>query len=479
MRTGNREHVTVERDARGSAVRIAHDTAAIILAAGKGTRMKSRIPKPFHDVAGRPLIRYPLGLCASLGLRPITIVADSASAARIRDLSGESRVVQQSEDGYGTGYATAQAAPPDRDSSESTVVLFADTPLLKPETLARMVRLRASSGAGIVVLSALTDHPSKYGRILRDDGGRVRAIVEAAVATEDQLEIREINTGIMVFDSAWLWENVSKLRPDPVKGETLLTDLVETAATQGRIVESIVLEDADEGMGCDDRIALAKAERIIRRRKVDELMLSGVRIHDPASTFVDESVTADQDAEILPGSFIRGDTHIGSNSVIGPATDIIDSVIGRGSTVTRSIVEGSKLGEGVTVGPFSHVREGTIIGAGAHVGDFTETKNVRIGADTQSGHFSYLGDAEIGAGVNIGAGAVTCNFDGENKHRTTVEDGAFVGSGAMLVAPVTVGRGARVGAGSVVTRDVPDGAVVYGVPARVRPGKTMDGRKGE
>ena len=448
--------------------------SAVILAAGHGTRMKSKTPKPLHRLAGRLLVGYPVKLCASLSLSPLTVVAGKTTAAQMRGLLPEAEVIEQGTQGYGTGYATAQAAPTQRGKSSSTVVLFADTPLLTPVTVARMLNKRDASNAAIVVLSAVPDDPARYGRVLRDRSGKVKRIVEAAGATEEELRVGEINTGIMVFDSTWLWDNVSRLTPDPAKGETLLTDLVAAAIAQGREVESLKLDDPAEGMGCDDRIELARAERIIRTRKVEELMLAGVTVRDPQTTYVDDTAQAGRDTEIHPGTFLRGNTRIGVDCSIGPATEIVDSTIGDGCVVRQSVVEHSRLGKNVTVGPFSQIRQEAVVGDGSHIGNHAEIKSSIIGADTLMGHFGYLGDVDVGDGVNIGAGAVTCNFDGRRKHRTRIGSHAFVGSGAMLVAPVSVGYGATIGAGSVVTRDIPDGALSYGVPARLKRIKPLD-----
>ncbi len=448
--------------------------SAVILAAGQGTRMKSKTPKPLHRLAGRILVGYPLKLCASLSLSPITAVAGAGSAAQMRDLLPEAEVVEQGTRGYGTGYATAQAVPTQRGKSTSTVVLFADTPLLTPLTVARMLDKRETSKAAVLVLSAIPNDPARYGRVLRDRSGKLQRIVEAAGATQEELRVGEINTGIMVFDSAWLWDNVSQLRPDPTKGETLLTDLVAAAVAQGREVESLTLDDPSEGMGCDDRVELARAERIVRTRKVEELMLAGVAVRDPQTTYVDDTAQAGRDTEIHPGTFLRGNTRIGADCSIGPATEIVDSAIGDGCVVRQSVVEHSRLGNNVIVGPFSHIRQETVVGDSAHIGNHAEIKNSRIGAHTLMGHFGYLGDADVGDGVNIGAGAVTCNFDGSRKHRTRIGRRAFVGSGAMLVAPVSVGCGATIGAGSVVTSDIPDRALSYGVPARLKQIKPVD-----
>lgn len=461
---------------RGSAL-LPHASSAVILAAGKGTRMRSRLAKPLHELAGRKLIEYPMALCRELGLSPRTIVTEPNIADALAAMAGDFQVVVQPPGGYGTGYAVSIAEAAQRSKSSSTVVLYADTPLLRGQTVVQMIEARRRANAAVVVLSAVLANPERYGRVVRGGSGSVEAIVEAAVASAAQLEIKEVNTGIMVFDSDWLWQNAGRLRADPGKGETLLTDLVALAVAAGRAVECVVLEAPEEGMGCDDRLALARAEAAVRRRKLEELMLGGVTVRDPGATYVDFGVQVGEDTELLPGTFLLGESAIGSGCLIGPDAQIVDSTVGDGCTVRHSVVEGSILEDGVNVGPYAHLRPGTVLRRGAYVGNFAEVKNAVVGSNTKMGHFGYLGDAEVGEAVNIGAGAVTCNFDGVNKHRTEIGDGAFVGSGTMLVAPVSVGKGATVGAGSVVTRDVPDGALAYGVPARQRERSGVPRRK--
>ena len=447
----------------------AGSTVAVILAAGKGTRMKSTRPKPLHEVAGRPLLQFALDLCEEVGLGPLTLVYD-AEFPELAEAAGEDvRGVVQPRDGYGTGHAVRAAVAKMPEGPEATVVLYADTPLLRPATLTYLTKLRERRGAAMAVLSAKVDDPGRYGRIVRGSDAQVTAIVEAHLATPEEQTIDEINTGVMVFDTAWLRENVGKLKPDPEKEELLLTDLVALALAEGRGVECLTLADAEEGMGCDDRAGLAEAERRLRGRKIVELMESGVRIEDPAATYVDLDVQIGSDTLVRPGCHLRAATFIGVDCEIGPNAQITDSVVGDGCKVNAAVVENSRLEDGADVGPFSHVRAGSVLGQQVHVGTHSELKNARLGERTMMGHFGYLGDAELGADVNVGAGAVTCNFDGKDKHRTIVGDRAFVGSGSMLIAPVEIGAGAYVGAGAVVTRDVAAGEVVYGVPAKARP----------
>ena len=445
--------------------------AAVILAAGKGTRLKSALPKPLHLVAGRPLLRFSLDLCADAGLGPVTLVYDPEFPELAEAAGAQVRGVAQPADGYGTGHAVRAAMAAMADGPEATVVLYADTPLLRATTVTYLAKLRRRRGAAVAVLSARVGEPGRYGRIVRDGEGRVVAIREAHLASAEELAIDEINTGVMVFETEWLRASIGELRPDAEKNELLLTDLVALALTQGRGVECLTLADAGEGMGCDDRADLAVAERQLRRGKVQELMAEGVRIEDPAATYIDLDVRIGADSRVLAGCHLRGATAIGMKCEIGPNAQIVNSVMGDDCTVNASVVEDTRMGNGVSVGPFANLREGTVLRDEVHVGASSEIKNSTLGRGSMMGHFGYVGDAELGEQVNVGAGAVTCNFDGENKHRTVVGDGAFIGSGSMLIAPVEIGSGAYVGAGAVVTRDVAAGEVVYGVPARARPNK--------
>ncbi|MHB0877547.1 MAG: bifunctional UDP-N-acetylglucosamine diphosphorylase/glucosamine-1-phosphate N-acetyltransferase GlmU, partial [Anaerolineae bacterium] len=305
-------------------------------------------------------------------------------------------------------------------------------------------------------------------RVVRDDTGGVTAVVEEAVATPEIMALKELNCSVYCFDAAWLWENLPRLGTSP-KGEYYLTDMVEMAYKQGLRIEPVVSYDVDESLGINHRVHLAQAERVMRRRINERLMLSGVTMVDPDSTYVDYGVEVGEDTTILPNTHLGGDTVVASDCTIGPNTVLRDSRVASGCTIVSSHVEGADIREGTEVGPFARIRPGTTLEPGVHMGSFGEVKNSTLGEGVHMGHFSYVGDATVGAHTNIGAGAVTCNYDGTAKHRTKIGAGTFVGSGSMLVAPLRIGANAVVGAGSVVTHDVEPGAVVYGVPARRRP----------
>jgi bifunctional UDP-N-acetylglucosamine pyrophosphorylase/glucosamine-1-phosphate N-acetyltransferase len=309
-----------------------------------------------------------------------------------------------------------------------------------------------------------------FGRILRDEGGHVLGIVEENDASPEQLAIKELNCGIYCFGAAWLWEYVPRLTQSP-KGEYYLTDLVHMAVAEGRAVEAIVADDPLETLGVNDRLHLARVEGVVRQVIREALMCSGVTIIDPAATYIDAGVEVGQDTIIYPNTHLLGNTRIGMNSLIGPNTIVRNSSIGDGCHLEASVIEDAIVENEVSVGPFAHLRKGAHLAEGVHMGNFGEVKNSYLGPGVKMGHFSYVGDATVGADVNIGAGTITCNYDGVKKHPTVIEEGAFIGSDAMLVAPVRIGARARIGAGAVVTHDVPPDSIAYGVPARVKKGK--------
>lgn len=438
-------------------------TAVLILAAGMGTRMKSDLPKVLQRVCGRPLVSYVVDVAHRLTLtRPWVVVGYRADLVRQALEETAEFVVQEPQ--LGTGHAVMQAQPALEGRASTVLVLYGDTPFIAVETLVAMLDQHAREQAVATLLTFRPPDPLRLGRIVRDESGHVRAVVEFKEATSDQLAIREVNSGILCFRADWLWSHIGDL---PVKhGERYLTDLVEMAVAEGLTVAAMEAS-MDQVMGIDDRVRLAWAEAHMRSQVNERLMLSGVTMIDPATTYVEAGVTIGADTVIHPNTHLRGKTVVGRDCSIGPNAIISDSTLGDRCEVKASVFEGATLEDDVDVGPFAHLRKGAYLCRGVHMGNFGEVKNSRLGPDAKMGHFSYLGDADVGANVNIGCGTITCNYDGVNKYKTVIGEGAFIGSDTMLVAPVNVGRGAKTGAGSVVTHDVPDGAVAYGVPARV------------
>ena len=452
------------------------DLAVVILAAGEGTRMKSDLPKVLHPLAGRPLVAYSLDTARELTDRsPVLIVGHGAEA--VTETAGDDVTAVVQDEQLGTGHAVLQARDALAGRSELVLVSYADMPLLTAETLRRLVEVQEDNLGPITMLTLVRENPRGFGRVVRDEDGAVAEIVEEAVATPEQLAIRELNAGVYCFDARWLWGHLDEIPLSLPKEEYYLTDLVGMAVAEGHAVEAVVAEDSDETLGINTRVDLAAAERVLRRRINERWMLSGVTIVDPSTTYIEPDVTIGRDTVIQPSTHLRGATTIGARCTIGPNTLIEDSSVADECVVMASVVEQAVMERGSDVGPFGHLRKGARLCEGAHVGNFGELKKSTLGPGAKMGHFSYLGDAEVGAGANVGAGTITCNYDGERKHDTVIEERAFIGSATMLVAPVRVGKGAKTGAGSVVTRDVPDGALAYGVPARVhrRTGEDDDG----
>jgi len=448
--------------------------AVVILAAGYGKRMKSRLPKVMHPLAGRPMLSYSVELAKTLGVRcPVLVVGHGTE--KVRDFLGDQVAYVEQTERLGTGHAVLQARPVLKDRSHAVLVLYGDMPLLQEETLRQLLELHRTGSTPVTMLTVLSDDSMGFGRILRDvRDNRVLGIVEEAVATPEQLAIRELNVGVYCFKAAWLWENLPKIRLSP-KGEYYLTDLVGMAAEEGHQVQTLTIDDVTTVQGINTRVHLARAEAIMRRRINERWMLAGVTMVDPETTYIEASVTIGPDTKILPHTHLIGQTAVGHGCVIGPNTWIEDSTVGNGCIVRFSVLERATLEDAVDVGPFAHLRKGAHLARGVHMGNFGEVKNSYLGPGTKMGHFSYLGDATVGENVNIGAGTITCNYDGQRKHQTLIQDGAFIGSDTMLVAPVKVGQGSKTGAGSVVTHDVPPNSVVYGVPAR--PKEKREGSK--
>jgi len=442
------------------------DVGAVVLAAGLGTRMKSARPKLMHELGGRPMLMWAVESVrqAIQGGNPVVVVGPEARTAAQNLLGAQTTLALQVER-LGTGHAALQAA--DALSGVNLIlVTSADMPLLRAETLRKLVETQRRNYGPLTLLAAQTDSPRGFGRVVRDGAGHVMAVVEEAAATPEQLRLREVNAGAYCFRGDWLWGALRRLPLSP-KGEYYLTDLVATAVAEAGAVGVVDAEDPDEVIGVNTRQHLAEAEAALRRRILGQWMLAGVTLQDPASTYIGPEVTLGGDTVVLANTHLEGKTSVGTGCTLGPNTLIRDSVIGDRCTVEASVLEGARLDEEVDIGPFAHLRRGAHLMSGVHMGNFGEVKDSTLGPGTKMGHFSYIGDAEIGPRVNIGAGTITCNFDGEKKNPTTIGEGAFIGSDTMLVAPVEIGKGAHTGAGAVVTKDVPDDSMAVGVPARV------------
>jgi bifunctional UDP-N-acetylglucosamine pyrophosphorylase/glucosamine-1-phosphate N-acetyltransferase len=442
------------------------EVSAVILAAGHGTRMKSTRPKVLHPVTGEPMIKHVVRAVSGLPPHRLVLVV-GYGGEEVRQALGDEYLYVEQEEQLGTGHALLQARELLEGKGDTVLVLFGDHPLITTKTLRRILDEHEREDAAITTITFHPADPTGYGRIRRDKMGRVLGIVEEAAASEEEKRIGEVNDGVLCFREGWLWPHLEKIEPGG-RGEYYLTDLLALAVEESERVLALSPEDEEEALGVNSRIDLARAEAVIRQRVRERLMLSGVTIVDPPSTFVDSTVRVGQDTVLHPHTILEGATTVGADSSIGPGSHLRDTKVGDGCTISHSLVVGTVLEEGVDVGPFSHLRPGTHLASGVHVGNFVEIKESYIGPGTRVGHFSYIGDATLGREVNVGAGTITCNYDGERKHRTIVEDHVFLGSDTMLVAPVKVGAGAKTGAGSVVTRDIPPGSLAYGAPARVR-----------
>jgi bifunctional UDP-N-acetylglucosamine pyrophosphorylase/glucosamine-1-phosphate N-acetyltransferase len=411
------------------------------------------------------MLEHVLAALSDAGVAPSPVVVTGHGAEAVEAILGDRAVAVRQEPQRGTADAVRLGLARIQGRAATILVTMGDVPLQSAELLARLAREREASGAAIALVSARVAEPDEYGRVVRGEDGGAMAIVEEADADEATRAIDEVNAGIYAFDAAWLPEAVARVEASAT-GEFYLTDLVALAVTDGRGACVVVADDPAEVMGINDRVALAAAEDVMRRRIAERHMRAGVTIVDPATTRIDADVEIGQDARIEPWTILEGATVIAQDAVIGPHAQLRDSRIGPRTRVWSSVIEASTVAEDSEIGPFAHLRPGSDVGARCRIGNFAEIKGSRLGAGTQQHHFSYLGDAEVGENVNVGAGSVTANYDGRAKHPTTIGDGASLGVDTMMVAPVTIGEGATTGAGAVVTRDVPPGKTVVGMPAR-------------
>lgn len=438
--------------------------STIILAAGQGTRMVSNLPKVLHPVNGKPLILYSIDTAQTVGSgKPVVVIGNGAE--KVRETVGDRITFALQEKRLGTAHAVLAAEQALQNFNGLILVVAADMPLLTANTLQRMVKDQTGNKAPMTMLTVRAKDSHGFGRVLRGMNGEVRAIVEEAQANEEELRIDELNVGAYCLKSEWLWGALKKIKLSP-KGEYYLTDLVSVAVEEGVSVRSILLDDEEEALGINNRVHLAEAETIVRSRINREHMLSGVSMIDPQQVYIEAEVKIGKDTILYPGTRLTGKTIIGEGCQIGPNTLIHSSSIGDHCTLLASVIEEAVVEEHVGMGPFCHLRKGAHLGKHVHMGNFGEVKDSHLSEGVKMGHFSYIGNAEIGKNVNIGAGTITCNFDGEHKHPTEIGEDAFIGSDTMLVAPIKIGKGAHTGAGSVVTHDVADGDVVVGVPAR-------------
>ncbi|PKB83588.1 MAG: UDP-N-acetylglucosamine diphosphorylase/glucosamine-1-phosphate N-acetyltransferase [SAR202 cluster bacterium Io17-Chloro-G9] len=448
--------------------------AGVVLAAGQGQRMKSSLSKPLHRVCGKEMVRYPVDLLKGLGVVRIVVVASPSNAQQIRSaLGADAEVVVQPEP-LGTGDAVARASNILDGQASHILVQGADAPLIRLESVKEQMKLHLAESHSMTVLSANAPSAQDMGRIQRNGKGQITSIVESVEADLGPDQTAEVNAGVYCFDGPWLWKNVAGIEPRK-GGERYLTALMELAAGQGGSIGSANAADAVETLGVNDRVQLAAVEAEQRRRICESWMLAGVTVTDPGTVYIDAAVTIGQDTVIFPNTMLSGSTIIGTECQIGPNTTISDSSVGNRCRITASALESATMEDDVDMGPFSHLRPGAYLESGVHIGNYVEVKESRFARGAVMGHFGYIGDASIGAAANLGAGLVTCNYDGKDKHRTVIGDGAFIGCDTMLVAPVTVGDNAITGAGAVVITDVPAGRLAVGVPAKIQDGNTKSG----
>lgn len=450
------------------------DVTVAVLAAGHGTRMRSETPKHLHRVAGMPIVERVIRAGFGARARQTIVMVNTglSDLDEVLGMVGAFRIVVQGPP-QGTGDSVRQALEAAGDT-RWLVSLLGDSPLLTPEIVDALLEHASASECKLTLLTCMVDDASTYGRIERDAQGRVTRVVEYRNdAPEARVGPTEINSGVMVLDAPWALNELRQMEKDPATGEFLLTDLIDIAVQQavgtpGHWPVETFIADASVSLGVNDRVQLAEVDALARKRVRERHMRAGVTIIGPETVFIDEHVQIGIDSIVYPHSMVTGATVIGERCEIGPSSNIRNATIGNDVTILHSTIRESSLGDGTSVGPYAHLRGGCQIGARVHIGSYAEMKNARIADGAKCGHVSYLGDVTVGSAANIGAGTITANFDGTQKHYTTIGDGALVGSDSVLVAPVTVGKRARTGAGSVVTRNVPDDTLVMGVPARAR-----------
>ncbi|TXC85003.1 bifunctional UDP-N-acetylglucosamine diphosphorylase/glucosamine-1-phosphate N-acetyltransferase GlmU [Metabacillus litoralis] len=431
---------------------------AVILAAGQGTRMKSSLYKVLHPVCGKPMVQHVVDQVSKLELsKTVTVVGHGAE--KVKSQLGDTTEYALQSEQLGTAHAVMQASSFLENEIGTTIVICGDTPLITAETMSSLLAHHQETNAMATILTAKADDPTGYGRIVRNSEGTVEKIVEHKDANASEREITEINTGTYCFDNQELFRALSNVSNDNVQGEYYLPDVIEILQKEGKIVSAYQTASFDETLGVNDRIALSQAEKIMKQRINKEHMRNGVSIIDPDHTYISAEAIIGKDTVIYPGTMIQGDSVIGEECIIGPNSEIKDSKIGNQTTIRQSVAHDSEIGDSVAIGPFAHIRPSSTISDDVKIGNFVEIKKSVMGKGSKASHLSYIGDAEVGADVNLGCGSITVNYDGKNKFLTKIEDGAFIGCNSNLIAPVTIGKGAYVAAGSTVTNDVPEKAL--------------------
>jgi len=431
---------------------------AVVLAAGQGTRMKSKLYKVLHPVMGRPMVQHVITQLKQVQIDEMVTIVGYGAEKVIKEIGNVSEFVTQKEQ-LGTGHAVQQAETLLLDKNGTTIVVCGDTPLITGETYQALFDHHEKEEAKATILTAKAPDPTGYGRVIRNEGKQVERIVEHKDANHDELLIDEINTGTYCFDNQALFEALKEVSNDNAQGEYYLPDVIEILRNKSEKVSAFLTNDFEETIGINDRVVLAQAEKIMKKRINLEHMRNGVTIIDPDNTYIGPDVQIGQDVTIYPGSIIRGETTIDEDAQIGPHTEISDCVIGKSAVIQQSVLMDSKVGNEVTVGPYAYIRPETVIGHQAKIGHFVELKKSTIGEESKVPHLSYIGDTEIGRNVNVGCGTITVNFDGKDKHKTKIEDDAFIGCNTNLVAPVSIGENAIIAAGSTITKNVPGNAL--------------------
>lgn len=434
---------------------------AVILAAGQGTRMKSKLYKVLHPILGKPMLHYVLEALSETSVhRKVTIVGHGAEA--VQENVGDQSEFAVQEKQLGTAHAVLQVDKLLKDETGTTIVVCGDTPLIKGETYKQLFEFHEQSKSQATILTTELVNPFGYGRVVRDQQGNVERIVEQKDANEAEVEINEINTGTYCFDNQTLFAALKEVNNENSQNEYYITDIIEILKGKSEKVSAYLTDDSDETIGINDRVALAQAEKTMKRRINEEHLRNGVSIMDVDNTYIGPDVTIEQDVIIYPGSIITGETHISTDAIIGPQSEIDNCRVGKGSVIRQSVVKGSKIGDNADIGPFAHIRPETTLGEHVRVGNYVEVKKANVDDHTKLPHLSYIGDATIGKNVNMGCGSVTVNFDGENKHQTVIGDNSFIGCNSNLVAPITLGADTFVAAGSTINKDVPEGALAIG-----------------